>query len=461
MENWRFLIQQEGDREWLPLELPESEILEGRYRLVGQSQPQQPVQVQLVYRDLDTAAVPRHYRRTAQTNAQGLVGIFPFTRLQPGLWEIRCHLEGEAVVLHLQVVPQDGGSELEPELDLSLFSLAHASPNRPAADPGKRPTAVNAQSTAEPPISPDPKTPDEAMASVAELFQTVEAMADQVISAMAERMSEDRALEEAAALLSSPPQMPKAQMPEAQISESPASEALESQTQAPTVQTPAPQTPASQTPKSQTPESQTPEPQTPEPQTLEPQTLEPATIQLDACAYTLYRGHPLTLKGTVLGTDEISGLPAFLTLTLIEPQTGEAIATHTRTEAIARLPQSFDWDIAVSLPPQTQLVLARLSLRTGASVQLWPVAECSFAVMVLSERAEPGPAPALVSSTPPIELPSFLQGSATVPPEAKAAALAKIAELGVRQAAPALEQSEASADEPPNEVPNPFEYPDV
>jgi hypothetical protein len=32
-EDWAFLLQQEGDRAWLPLESPDVEVLEGRYRL--------------------------------------------------------------------------------------------------------------------------------------------------------------------------------------------------------------------------------------------------------------------------------------------------------------------------------------------------------------------------------------------------------------------------------------------
>jgi len=34
MQSWEFLLQKEGDRVWLPLESPDVEILEGRYRVI-------------------------------------------------------------------------------------------------------------------------------------------------------------------------------------------------------------------------------------------------------------------------------------------------------------------------------------------------------------------------------------------------------------------------------------------
>ncbi len=37
MEKWKFLLQKEGDRSWLPLDSPDVEILEGRYRIVARS----------------------------------------------------------------------------------------------------------------------------------------------------------------------------------------------------------------------------------------------------------------------------------------------------------------------------------------------------------------------------------------------------------------------------------------
>ncbi|MGF1534899.1 MAG: hypothetical protein ACFB4J_00250 [Elainellaceae cyanobacterium] len=461
MKNWRFLIQQEGDREWLPLESLESEILEGRYRLVGQSQRQRyPVQIHLVYRDLEGAA-PRHHRRESQTNDQGLVGIFPFTRLQPGLWQVVCQIDTGSVALHLQVVPQEGVSDLEPELDLSSFpqlrtEVSQAGPllkspltatsltAAPSAEslsaeplPAESPSLENEGQPVEDNVAEVAREIDGAMASVADLFQTVEDMADQVINAMAARLSDGGSL-------GSTP------------NPAPASSSASSPASSPTAQAP---------------DRQAPHPQGTGPQTPNPQPVLPATIELQSSAYTLHQGQPLTLQGTISG-EGAAQLPATLSLTIIEPHAGEAIAKQTYPEAIAQIPQSFSWAVSASIPAKAQLVLARLSLRSTATPQPWPLAECSFAIMVLSEEADNPflllPAdPAnqdggrqlepqkTARRSSPVELPPFLKGKATVPPETRAAALAKVAEMkGV-----AVHQEPPSDLDEAAETANPFRYP--
>ena len=48
MEYWEFLLQQEGDSSWLPLDTSQMEILEGRYRIMAHcNQPDTPVQVHI------------------------------------------------------------------------------------------------------------------------------------------------------------------------------------------------------------------------------------------------------------------------------------------------------------------------------------------------------------------------------------------------------------------------------
>ncbi|MBW4514892.1 MAG: hypothetical protein KME11_06670 [Timaviella obliquedivisa GSE-PSE-MK23-08B] len=92
MEFWEFLLQKEGDRSWLPLESPNVEILEGRYRVVARSsRPNTILEIKITQQDLDEVPpVRRIQKRSAKTNPQGLVVIMPFTRLQPGDWELRC-----------------------------------------------------------------------------------------------------------------------------------------------------------------------------------------------------------------------------------------------------------------------------------------------------------------------------------------------------------------------------------
>jgi hypothetical protein len=92
MEYWEFLLQKEGDRSWLPLESPSAEILEGRYRVVARSsRVRTPVEIRVIHDA--TAEVPpkrRVQKRSGQTNPEGLLVVIPFTRLQPGRWELRC-----------------------------------------------------------------------------------------------------------------------------------------------------------------------------------------------------------------------------------------------------------------------------------------------------------------------------------------------------------------------------------
>lgn len=92
MNEWEFLIQQEGDRSWLPLDSPDVEILEGRYRIVARStHPNLDVEVRISH--LATDEIPpkrRMQKRLGKTNAHGLMVIIPYTQLQPGLWDLRC-----------------------------------------------------------------------------------------------------------------------------------------------------------------------------------------------------------------------------------------------------------------------------------------------------------------------------------------------------------------------------------
>lgn len=90
MKAWEFLIQKEGDRAWLPLEPPSSEVLEGQYRLVLRSPyPQTAIAIHLSYQ-LQPSSPPQVQTRQHQTNKEGLMVVFPYTYLKPGLWEIAC-----------------------------------------------------------------------------------------------------------------------------------------------------------------------------------------------------------------------------------------------------------------------------------------------------------------------------------------------------------------------------------
>jgi hypothetical protein len=125
MEFWEFLIQKEGDRSWLPLESPSVEVLEGRYRVVARSsRSNTPTEIRVTHYATDeTPPVRRVRKRSGQTNPDGLIVILPFTRLQSGLWELRCtgdlmaEMLGEnwQYTVQLDVLPLSASDDSEPD----------------------------------------------------------------------------------------------------------------------------------------------------------------------------------------------------------------------------------------------------------------------------------------------------------------------------------------------------------
>jgi hypothetical protein len=117
MIQWQFLIQKEGDQDWLPLESPNVEILEGRYYLMAQSDHQSmPIEIQIRH-EYELEGIPQAVtqRRRQQTDSQGLLELFSLTYLPPGLWELQCQVaaseyedkKAPGQKLVLQVLAQD------------------------------------------------------------------------------------------------------------------------------------------------------------------------------------------------------------------------------------------------------------------------------------------------------------------------------------------------------------------
>jgi len=124
MENWEFLIQKQGDGEWLPLQSPDVEILEGRYRVVARSnRPHVTVSVRVTYITPEPP-LRRVQTRSRQINPNGLMVVFPFAYLKPGDWEIRCSNDLSEMGIpwqrsvHLQVLPKEA-DVYEDELPLT------------------------------------------------------------------------------------------------------------------------------------------------------------------------------------------------------------------------------------------------------------------------------------------------------------------------------------------------------
>ncbi|HLO87368.1 MAG TPA: hypothetical protein VK203_20505 [Nostocaceae cyanobacterium] len=92
MEQWQFLIQKQGDRSWHTLEAPNLTIEEGNYRVLALSQlPNTDVEVRVTH--FSPQSVPsrrRVIKRMRRANAEGLIGVVPFTHFKPGIWDLRC-----------------------------------------------------------------------------------------------------------------------------------------------------------------------------------------------------------------------------------------------------------------------------------------------------------------------------------------------------------------------------------
>ncbi len=124
MEHWEFLLQKEGDRSWLPLDSPDVEILEGRYRIVARSNNvNATIDTRIAH--LATAEVPpkrRVQKRSCRTNHDGLMVVIPFTHLEPGQWELSCSpadlmtdliTGAQPYAIKLQVVAQESEEDWE------------------------------------------------------------------------------------------------------------------------------------------------------------------------------------------------------------------------------------------------------------------------------------------------------------------------------------------------------------
>lgn len=92
MAYWEFLLQKEGDRDWLPLETAHVEISEGRYRIIAHTSFRDAAADIRLSRLLTSELPPRRktLKRSGTTNENGLMVVIPFTHLTPGLWTLTC-----------------------------------------------------------------------------------------------------------------------------------------------------------------------------------------------------------------------------------------------------------------------------------------------------------------------------------------------------------------------------------
>ena len=73
MKKLEFLLQKEGDRAWLPLETPDVEILEGKYRVVARvPHPNADIEIRVSYTSLLQVPPQRQVQsRSTRTNPEG------------------------------------------------------------------------------------------------------------------------------------------------------------------------------------------------------------------------------------------------------------------------------------------------------------------------------------------------------------------------------------------------------
>jgi hypothetical protein len=116
MEYWEFLIQREGDRGWRTIETGNLQLMEGRYRIVANSDLISTQIKTRVTHQMPGSTSPNLSKRRSQsriktTNQRGLLAILPFTDLQSGIWQFVCSETTSAQVpwqriLKLRVLPR-------------------------------------------------------------------------------------------------------------------------------------------------------------------------------------------------------------------------------------------------------------------------------------------------------------------------------------------------------------------
>jgi hypothetical protein len=91
MEYWEFLIQREGDRGWRTIETGNLQLMEGKYRIVANSDLiDTQIQTRVTYQTPDPQPQRRSQSRNQTTNLRGLLAVIPFTDLQSGIWQFVC-----------------------------------------------------------------------------------------------------------------------------------------------------------------------------------------------------------------------------------------------------------------------------------------------------------------------------------------------------------------------------------
>ncbi|GAB4139842.1 MAG: hypothetical protein Fur0046_15180 [Cyanobacteria bacterium J069] len=399
MAFWEFLIQQEGDRSWLPLESPDVEILEGRYRVVARSsRVNTPVEISIIQTLLSEHPPRRRVqKRAGQTNRDGLLVVMPFTRLEPGAWELRCvgdlmsdlMGDGWGYGVKLQVLGHeadlDGDDDLLPEDWHSSIAISDSEVSEPKVSelevselevselevseleaPGLSEVAASAA------IAPS-QAPDSSLELA--LSAPAESQIESQTDSPAVELSFLDALESAQAT----PEVPVSKVPEAAprlAGEQDLSKGLPA-----TIE----ELEAGSTEHVQTEHVPVLEPLAQSVAAISPAELPPLRLVLNPNHYAARWGSTLQLVGQVEAADNESeqALPDLtLELTLRDPQSGDVLVRVGRELQGGTLPLAVDCAVEIPNVDTTRLMLGEVALcyDLGADQEPFLLAVQSFTV---------------------------------------------------------------------------------
>lgn len=129
MENWEFLIQREGDCGWRSIKTGNLQLMEGKYRIVANTNLSDTwVKTWIAHQSLGATAPPRRSQpRDRLTNTSGILLIIPFTHLQSGIWQFVCSRTTIAQmtwhkILKLRVLPRSSVTDPRVPLQVGMVS---------------------------------------------------------------------------------------------------------------------------------------------------------------------------------------------------------------------------------------------------------------------------------------------------------------------------------------------------
>jgi hypothetical protein len=92
MTYWEFLIQREDDRSWKTLTSPNLQIVEGKYRIIANTNAIDAVVRTQVFYHTDNDPPQLSQSRSQSITPEGVLVILPFTHLQVGVWQFKCNV---------------------------------------------------------------------------------------------------------------------------------------------------------------------------------------------------------------------------------------------------------------------------------------------------------------------------------------------------------------------------------